>query len=143
MKMSEAIKRETSKDLEFSGKRWRLKKFDALTGSNIFRKFIASKSNEPQQFLASLSDEDFKSIQVACLQSCFELKNVDGMEVAIPVMLPDGARFGVEGVSEDQGLVFMLTTMQVAYNISGFFDESALKDYKKVTEEFLGVNAPT
>lgn len=118
--------RETFKDIELGGRKWRLNKVNALVGSNILRKFVGF--DDPQRFMATLSDDDFSNIQRDLLLA---VQEVIEKGAALQVMMPDG-RIGVEDIPS--GTLYMLTIGALQFNLSGFFDERASKDFKQVSE---------
>lgn len=124
-------KREAFKDVELFGRRWRIGKVDALTGSNILRRFLSSGSGDAQAFLGTLPDADFFEVQKGCLRSCYEIKSLGGQDMPMPILLPDG-RWGVDGMENDTGMVFVMTAAALAYNLSSFFDESSSKEFEKI-----------
>lgn len=138
-------KRENFKIIELAGRKWRIIRFDALTGSYIAYQLMfqmlptvisafAGKTAEGEGFLSSLpktgnvmSREEFTSLQKDCLSVCSEVKVLDGQEVSLPVMLQSGM-FAVEGLDNDTMTVLGLTVQALVFNVSGFFDEGPLKD---------------
>jgi hypothetical protein len=129
-------KRETTKDVEIAGRRWRIGKFDALTGSYIAYKLMVQMLpmglNEqigitPNKGGLVMGKEEFKELQTDCLRVCSELTQVGNAEAPLPVLMANGV-WGVEGLDTDVMTVLMLTIHALIFNVSGFFGESALKD---------------
>lgn len=139
-------KRETFKDLEVQGKRWRVGKFDALTGSYIAYKLLFQmlpmgmegqmEGVELPAGRATMSKAEFIDLQKDCLSVCSELTYVGSQEVAIPIMNQSG-RWLVEGLENDTMLVMMLTIHSLVFNVSGFFQEGTLQE---LTTSFQGLN---
>jgi hypothetical protein len=129
---------ERSKVFEFLGKRWRVNKVNALGGSNLIRKFAGSGANNPSEFLAKLSSEEFLEIQKVLFSELTEVQVINEEEVFIPVMTSSGT-IG-KALSEDASLIFFLTIVCVAFNLSGFFGESALKEFQELVKSFNASN---
>ena len=93
-------KRETFKDVTFGGRKWRIGRFDALTGSYIAYKILTQilpMGIEAQMGNLSLpkdrgamSKEEFTSLQKDCLMICSELQLVGTVETPFPVMTTGG-----------------------------------------------------
>ncbi len=135
-------KRITHKDIELSGRKWRITKFDALTGSYVAYNVMTQvlplladmKDGVPDvatmtaALMASrkkISKEDFLELQKDCLAVCSELKSVGTVETPIQVFLSNGA-WGVEGLDQDVPTVLGLTIHALVFNISSFFDGNVL-----------------
>lgn len=129
------MQRETFKDIELFERKWRIGKVDALTGSNILRKFLGSGAQNAQQFVGTLTDEEFSSIQKGCLKSCYEIKTVGTQDMPMPIVMVDG-RWGVEGLENDTGMVFVMTVAALTYNLSSFFDGNSSKEFEKIEALF-------
>lgn len=135
-------KKETFKDVEVGGRKWRIGKFDALTGSYILYQVMSGvlpMGIETQMTGMGLpkgrgmmSKEDFISLQKECLGVCYELVTVGANNNPVPVILSNGA-WGVEGINDDLNIVIALTVHSLLFNLISFFDESALKE---LTESF-------
>jgi hypothetical protein len=128
--------RETFKDIELGKRKWRVSKVDALSGSNILRRFMASNTTDPQKFLGTLPDEDFQTVQKQLLVNCQEIVK----DSPLQVMMHDG-RIGVGEISGD--VLYMLTVAALSYNLSGFFDEGVLREFHEITRGLVSSNAPT
>ena len=139
--------RETSRIVEIGERRWRLGKFDALTGSYIAVKLlsrlssivagVASGQIKDQAVIAmtvaneigSMPKDEFTEIQAESLHVVKEIIVVSDKEVDTPVHLPDG-RWGVGEIEDDALLVMTLVTHVLVFNLVGFFDVDALKEAK-------------
>ena len=133
-------KREDYKDIELSGRKWRIKKFDAFTGSFMLIKVTSIispllKNIKPKDVksevinytdmlsgLTNLSEEDFRYIQGKCLKVCSEMLP-SGLT---PVLNADDTTFGVIGLETDTSTVLGLTVQALVFNVTSFFDESLL-----------------
>lgn len=131
---------ENYKDIELSGRKWRIKKFDARTGSYILFKVLGLftpvlKSLDIKSIkeikdeninlteiaanMMSLEEKDFKYIQDKCLQVCYEI--LPGGPAPV---LNDSGNYGVIGIENDIATVLGLTAHALVFNISGFFAAS-------------------
>lgn len=134
-------KKETFKDIVLAGKKYRVVKFDALTGSfiayQVMTKMLPAimkmQSASPEQQAAgimsgaqSMGKEEFIAFQKDCLSVCYEMQNVGGQEVPSPVIMADG-RLAVAELKEDVMTVLSLTIHALLFNVTSFFDENALK----------------
>ena len=123
------------KDIELNGRKWRIGKFDALTGSYIVYKMMtqllpmgmdAKVVGEERTNLPAMSRVDFSEIQTECLRVCSEVQNVGNVETFLPVLMANGS-WGVADINDDVMTVMALTVHALAHNASGFFGEGALK----------------
>ena len=144
------MKRETTKDIELAGRKWRIKKFDALTGSYIAYKLLSQMlpggmdkqlGNMPEG-RAVMSKEDFVALQKDCLSVVQELKPAGDTELPVAVILSNG-KWGVEGLEDDTVTVLSLTIHALVHNVSGFFDGKALQDLNQSLTGLSLVGAPT
>jgi hypothetical protein len=127
-----AIK-EKFKYIELGGRKWVIGKFDALTGSYIAAKLMATalpKGMEQQMNMPNLpkgrsfmSREEFQELQIECLKVCYE----DLPAGKAPVMGANNA-WGVADIEDDMVLVISLTIHALIHNVAGFFEGNALKD---------------
>ena len=145
--------RETSRVVTISGRRWKINKFDALTGSYIAVKMVSKlsgvmsafisgkidiKNKEDQGLIAlslaneigSLSKTEFNEIQGECLHVVQEVTEVGGKEITGPLRLPDG-RWAVSGMEDDALLILGLVSHVLLFNLTSFFDENVLKELGK------------
>jgi len=130
-------KREPHKDVAIGGRKWRIGRFDALTGSYITTLLLMQMlpmGLDEQVGLGgivkgkSLMDKGtFMDVQKECLRVCSELQLVGAMEAPIPVMLSD-ERWGVADIEDDVVTILSLTIHTLIFNVSDFFQEDALKD---------------
>jgi hypothetical protein len=148
--------RETERVITISGRRWKVKKFDALTGSYIALKMMSKISNVAMGIasgnlkldtdgaiiamsianeIGALSKQEFNEIQGECLHVCFQVEKVGETDVDSPVRLPDG-RWGVGALETDALLVLTLVSHVLLFNLSSFFEGNALKESK---ESFKGL----
>lgn len=143
-------KREAFKDVEVGGRRWRIGRFDAMTGSYITMLVLMQMlpmGLDEQVGLGTLGKgrslmdkQTFFDVQADCLKICSELQTVGDSVAPIPVMLSDG-RWGVGGVENDVTTILALTIHTLIFNISDFFQEGALNDLTKTFSDTNLFNA--
>jgi hypothetical protein len=137
-------KREAYQDVELAGKRFRIKKFDALLGSCVATKLMgkighilagvaSGKANNEiaiamavSEALGSMSKVEFMEMQTDALSVVGEVKIVGQTEGVLPVRMPNGA-WSDDEIAGDIVTVMALITHSLIFNLSPFFDESALK----------------
>jgi hypothetical protein len=95
--------------------------------------FTSAGNTNPQEFLANMPSEQFKSIQMMLLAQAFRVDLVNGEEVFHPVILTSGI---VDKECEDSGILFMLTVIALMFNMSGFFAENTLKEFQDIVKDF-------
>lgn len=145
--------RETERIVTISGRRWKVKKFDALTGSYIALKMMSKVSHiavgvfsgnltdkaviamSIANEIGTLTKQEFNEIQAECLHVCFEIELVGDRDIDTPIRLPDG-RWGVKDIEDNALLVMTLVSHVLVFNLTSFFDGNALKDSK---ESFKGL----
>lgn len=141
------MKREQFKDIELMGRRWRIGRFDALTGSYISSMLLMQVLpmgleeqlgiKIPMATERSLMEKKtFMELQADCLRVCSEIKNVSGVPAALPVLLPDG-RWGVEEIETDIAIVMGLTVHALIFNIADFFQGNVLEN---LMQSFKGLD---
>ena len=130
------------KDVEIKGRKWRIVKVDAFTGSIIAFKIVpvitaflgsikldtkVEEINKNLNFdtalqgLTKLSVEDFIFIQKACLRVISENVGIN----FIPVLNPNDT-FGAIGLENDTATVLGLTVHAFIFNIQSFLAGSPL-----------------
>lgn len=139
-------KREAFKDIDLGGRKWRVGRFDAMTGSYITMLVLMQMlpmGMDEQVGIGSVSKgrslmdkKTFFDVQADCLKICSELQQVGDSVAPIPVMLDDG-RWGVGGIEDDMPTILALTIQTLIFNISDFFQEGALND---LTKTFSGLS---
>lgn len=126
-------KRETHKIVEISGRKWRIEKFDAFTGSYIAYKVLGAtlpmgleekvKGEKPSMDkMPVMSKQEFFELQLDCLRVCSEVLPAGSAKV-----IGDNGAWGVMNVEHDTVLVLALTAHALIFNVSAFFDGEALK----------------
>jgi hypothetical protein len=129
--MEKVEKRETFKVVEMGGRKFRIEKFDALTGSYIAYTLLnlALPPMLGKQLAGSgipvggssegrmMSKQEFFEFQKDCLGACYEV--LDGNTP--PVMTENG--FGVIGLEKDLSTVLMLTVHVLLFNVLSFFED--------------------
>lgn len=133
--------REIEKEFTVGNRRFRVKKFDALTGSYIIYtlltqilpmglgKQVAGLEDNAPANAPVMNKETFMDIQRSCLKTCFEIVPAGGIVTPMPVMLADG-RWGIGDLENDAPTVMLLTIQVLGFNVQSFFDESVLKEFK-------------
>ncbi len=148
-------KREKFKIVDIAGRKWRIEKFDALTGSYIAYKVMGhilpmgldsvikgeaaqqNKQNEPVQ-LPAMSKKEFADLQLDCLHICYEM-----LPAGKAPVIGENNAWGVADIEDDAALVLALTVHALLFNIGSFFAEGGLQ---ALTESFAGTSlfiAPT
>lgn len=121
------------KEIELGDRKFRIKKFDARTGSYMMVKLMGilspllgllagPKKEEDINYtetlapLMKLPEEDFRYIQDKCLGVCYEVLPSGETKV-----LDSNNTFAVLGLEDDTATVMALTVHAVMWNISSFF----------------------
>lgn len=137
--------RETFKDVTISNRKFRLNKFDALTGSFVIYtlltqilpmglgKKIEGLESQDKSNLPVMTRERFTELQIICLKACSEIKPAGNSIVPVPIMMADG-RWGVEDLENDAPLVVALTVQILGYNAQSFFGENTLNMFKDILQ---------
>lgn len=137
------------KDVEINDRTFRIKKFDARTGSfMIFKitKMLApivknldlAKLKDVKEAsdvdlgafdlsgimteLGNLSEDDFTYIQDKCLQVCSEV-----LPAGLTPVIDKNGFFGASDLEEDTMTVLALTAHAIIFNVHGFFQGSPLQ----------------
>jgi hypothetical protein len=137
-------RRETAKDITLSGRVWRLGKLDARSAGYMAMKLMAKIGNvlagvmtgqvtDPVVIMTavasgldSFSKAEYFELQADALSVVREVTNEAGTEMAVLIMTP-GGDYGRPGIADDPLLLMSLTVQSIVFNLSPFFDESALK----------------
>jgi hypothetical protein len=148
-------KKESSKIVEINGRRFKFNRMDALTGSYVATKLLSKLSSvamaivagavddmnliaiEIAREISSLNKNEFFELEMDALGVVDELKNVTGMDDAIPIR-HSGGTWAVEGIKDDIVLLMPLVVHSIMFNLSPFFDGDALK---RVIGTFQGLNS--
>lgn len=133
------------KDIEINGRKFRIKKFSARTGSFILFKMTTLLApllkgmspninaslenvdvNKMIENLMSLhiSEQDFDYLQSKSLQVCYEL-----LPAGPAPVLNEYGDFGVLDLEDDLATVMSLTIQALAFNMTSFFQDSGLKGF--------------
>lgn len=141
-------KRETEKIVTISGRKFKIEKFDALTGSYIafmlIEKFLPmgleAKLGLPSMPTGRemMSRAEFAALQKDCLGVVSEVLPAR----AAPVIAENGS-WGIENIEKDTRLVLLLTVHALAFNVAGFFDGEGLSELKASLVDLIPVNMPT
>lgn len=138
--------RETFKDVDIAGRKFRINKFDALTGSYIIYTVMTQilpmgmgkkiDGLDESSSMPIMSKEKFREIQIDCLKACSEIKPAGNSIAPMPIMMSDG-RWASEEYENDAPLVMALTVQVLGYNIQNFLEGNALKLF---TDSFQSLN---
>lgn len=128
------------KDIEISGRKFRISKFNAMTGAKIIKKLLpiaasfinAAEDKKPKDLkvdaagviaaLTDIKDEDFEYVQRACLKVVSE-----NLPAGYAQVLNDSGSFGVVDLENDTMTVLALTAHALMFNVTGFFVGSPLQ----------------
>ena len=142
------MRRQTTKDIELSGRKWRLAKVDPITGTFLASKLISRVAHLGVAIMAGVKDpvvifqavseamgsyskaELFDIINEALsVVSEVQLVEVTGAEGSVPVKRADGSwNPAVEGLNEDLLTVIALTAHSLIFSvIEPFFDQDTVK----------------
>lgn len=133
------------KEFEVGGRKFQVKRFDALTGSYIaftlFEKILPVIMGNKDKFLGTktpdasadsfaemlpstlfkMSREDFTALQKDCLKVCYEV-----LPAGLTPVIGANGRWGIIGVDTDTGLILRLTIEALLFNLLGFFNDGGL-----------------
>lgn len=139
---------ETHKDVTINERKFRIRKFDARTGSFMLFKIMGLLNplvksldlnklkdvKDPSKVdlsafnfssilaeIGNLSESDFNFVQEKCLRVCYE-----DLPAGMTRVLNDDGHFGVVGLEEDTMTVLALTVHTIIFNLKGFFGGSLL-----------------
>jgi len=150
--------KEKEREITVSGRRWKVKKFDALTGSYIALKLMSKLSHIAFDIasggeintiamamsianeIGTLTKQEFGEIQKECLHVCSLVSVVGDKTVDAPLRLPDG-RWAVGEIEDDALLVMTLVSHVLLFNLTSFFDGVALKESAKTFEGLIPFDA--
>ena len=125
--------KEKTKDITLGGCQFRVSKISAIDGSAVLRLFTGMGKISVQQFVSDLTPEQFADLQRILLSKIFRLEIVNEKEALSPIYIGDG---GIDPKVEDSQMLFMLTIISLSFNLSGFFDESTLKEFGQIMDQF-------
>lgn len=125
--------KEKTRDIELSGKKYRLNKMDARTGSYVAAKVAiiaapllksSGKINEQNlaTILPSLNRNDFDELQTILLKTVYRYADNGMVE---PICTANGTIFDEE-LAYDVKTVIALTVHAVMFNCGDFFNEAGL-----------------
>lgn len=134
------------KDVEVNGRKFRIKKFPARTGSFVLIKLttilapilVSIKPNLKAEtvddieigdidltgileHLGNISEKDFSYIQDQALRVCYEL-----LPSGLAPVLNQNGSFGVTDIEDDTAAVMELTIHALGFNLTSFFQGSGL-----------------
>ena len=125
--------KEKTKDITLGGCQFRVSKISAIDGSAVLRLFTSMGKISVQQFVSNLTPEQFADLQRILLSKIFRLEIVNEKEALSPIYIGDGV---IDPKVEDSQMLFMLTIISLSFNLSGFFDESTLKEFGQIMDQF-------
>lgn len=155
---------ENYKDIEIKGRKWRITKFDARTGSYMLVKVMAliaplfasldfnalKDVKDPKDVdikslnipglisgLTSLPEEDFNYIQGKCLGVCKEM-----LPSGFTDIINQNGTYGVLDVEFDTMLLLSLTAHALIFNVMGFFEGSPLSSLAETISNTFQQNIP-
>lgn len=146
------------KDVEVNKRKWRLTKFDAMTGAKVIKKLLPVvatlfakadvKNLKPEEVntdfarvvsaLTDIKDDDFEYIQKACLRVTSE-----HLGAGVTPVLNDNESFGVIGLEHDTMTVLALTVHALMFNVTGFFADTPLDSFVGGIMNTFKQNLPT
>lgn len=125
--------REKTKDITLGGCQFRVSKISAIDGSAVLRLFTSMGKISVQQFVSNLTPEQFADLQRILLSKIFRLEIVNEKEALSPIYIGNGV---IDPKVEDAQILFMLTIISLSFNLSDFFDESTLKEFGQIMDQF-------
>lgn len=150
--------RQTEKIVEIKGRKFKVKAFDAMTGSYIaftlFEKMLPM--NVEDQVMATLQAEgsdprmmmpqgrtlltkgEFYSFMKDCLSVVYEV--LPGRDA--PVLNANGS-WGIQDIQNDTMLALMLVINALSFNVSDFFTGDGLKELQNSLAGLMPSNMPT
>jgi hypothetical protein len=122
-----------TKVIEVNGKKYKLSKMDARTGSYVAFKLAvivapALKGGEVEKALSQISTlprNEFDELQSLLLGTVTELKTVDGQELPMPLMR--NGSFINEELQFDVASIMQLTVQAAMFNIGDFFSGNVVQ----------------
>lgn len=144
--------RQTEKIIEVQGRKFKVKAFDAMTGSYIafalFEKILPSgmegkvlsqvgASSPLPQGRQLMSKKEFFDFQKDCLGVVYEvLKGRDA-----PVIEENG-HWGIADIENNTVLALLLTIHALAFNVSDFFGGDGLRELQSSIRDLIPSNMP-
>ena len=140
--------RETFKIIDIGDKKYRLEKFDALTGSymlfTLMQKFLPSMFEQHVSSFnlpagrSEMSKEEFQKLQADCLSV---VSVVRGSNTLIPVIDMNG--YLQEELQKDTVAVVALTVHSLKFNLESFFEEDNKKAFESIFQDLNLAAVPT
>ena len=150
--------RETHKDITLSGKQWRVKKFDPLSGSFVLLKVMSRLSSvvvgalsgafpdtgmmvmAVAQQMGDIPSIELLEIQIKCLSVCYELVTTPDNKTGEVVVRTAQGSWGVDPPNGPEVLTILaLTAHAVVFNMLPFLEGDELK---QVAESFKSYSLP-
>ena len=152
--------RKKERIVELNNRKWKISKFDALTGNYIALKMISRLSGvvagiaagelaDPiiiglaiTQNLGTLPKQEFLQIQEECISCVKEIQEVNGTAIDVLVRTPEGL-WGVPDLEEEPLLILGLVSHVLVFNLMDFFSADALKELGKSFQGLIPLDALT
>ena len=137
--------KEKTKDVEINGKKYRIGRLDARTGSYVATKMamlsiplVGGKKEDQKgideekisKIMTALSQRQFYELQGILLRVVQKLNVVDGNALPEPLLNSSGA-FIDHDLDYDIGTVMALTAQTIMFNVGDFFGAAALAKMAK------------
>ena len=153
-------KREAFKIVELAGRRFKIGRLDALTGSYFATKLVSRLSSIAMGIMGgTITDSsyvamavieeighmgrvEFLELESDALSVVTEVTNVGGNDADIPIRTQNGA-WGVAGLEDDMITVMALVVHSAVFNLSPFFDGNALNAVKETFKDLSLFDART
>lgn len=150
------MSRETEKTVDVMGRKFKIKKFDAFTGSYIMFQMmekvlpmaleakvpvetgqgaVGTLQNELPANRMHMSRQEFETLQRDCLSVVSEVLPAGPR----PVLNPNGT-WGLNDVEHNTMLVLLLTIHALAFNVGDFFAAGGLSAFKESLAGILPAN---
>jgi hypothetical protein len=154
--------RELTKEVVIGEHRYQISRMDAMHGSWIAMQMLTrvfpmnledivrrAAENEGMGQMPSLpanrstlSEEEFRNVQLHCLRVCSRFEMVGANDVAMPIVMPNGV-WAIKDLQTDVLTVLALTAQSLVFNISPFFEEGALNPVLESLSELIPRPAKT
>ena len=140
--MAGETKRVTEKDMEISGRKYRIKKMDARMATYMafqLKSFMPG-TNEAGEMIrgaqSGMGRREFFALQNDCLSACYHVEKAG----EIPVLGNDG-KFTNAELEQDAKTVILLTVHSLAFNVTDFFDGEFLTELGTTFSNMIPLNA--
>lgn len=141
------MKRENEKIVEVMGRKWKIRKFDAYTGSYILfqlmEKFLpmglenklpTGSKDKPKASLSTMLPADrtvmSKAEFMAFMRDCLSVVGEVLPARTAPVINADNGSWGVENIADNTLLAILLMIHALSFNVGDFFGGEGLTELK-------------